>query len=127
MLTEESFNGSYFSKRGERLDDLHINGLKIIQQTNGFCFGIDAVLLSDYVNVEKNTKIVDLGTGTGILPLLLSAKTKASHITGIEIQPDVAQMAKRSVEYNKLSDKISIIEGDFLKLQIGLVQSTLTL
>ncbi len=104
-----------FLKEGERLDDLHINGLKIIQQTNGFCFGIDAVLLSDYVNVEKNTKIVDLGTGTGILPLLLSAKTKASHITGIEIQPDVAQMAKRSVEYNKLSDKISIIEGDFLK------------
>jgi len=102
-------------KEGERLDDLQLNGLKIIQKTSGFCFGIDAVLLSDYVRVEKNARIVDLGTGTGILPLLLSQKTKASHITGIEIQPDIADMAKRSVEYNNLGDKIQIVEGDFLE------------
>lgn len=104
-----------FLKEGERLDDLQLNGLKIIQKTDAFCFGIDAILLSDYVRVEKNWKVVDLGTGTGILPILLSAKTNASHITGIEIQPSMAEMAKRSVEYNKLSDRIQIIEGDFLK------------
>ncbi|NLM11005.1 MAG: tRNA1(Val) (adenine(37)-N6)-methyltransferase [Clostridiaceae bacterium] len=104
-----------FLKEGERLDDLQLNGLKIIQKTDGFCFGIDAILLSDYVRVEKNSKVVDLGTGTGILPLLLSVKTKAAHITGIEIQPPIADMAKRTVEYNKLSDKIQIVEGDFLK------------
>lgn len=104
-----------FLKEGERLDDLLLSDLKIIQKTDGFCFGIDAVLLSDYVRVEKNSKIVDLGTGTGILPLLLSEKTKAAHITGIEIQHEIADMAKRSVEYNKLGDKIQIVEGDFLK------------
>ncbi|AGC68236.1 methyltransferase type 11 [Thermoclostridium stercorarium subsp. stercorarium DSM 8532] len=104
-----------FLREGERLDDLQLNGLKIIQKIDGFCFGIDAVLLSDYVRVEKGSKIVDLGTGTGILPLLLSQKTEASHITGIEIQPDIADMAKRSVEYNNLGDKVKIIEGDFLK------------
>jgi len=103
-----------FLKEGERLDDL-LNGLKIIQKTDGFCFGIDAVLLSDYVKVEKGSKIVDLGTGTGILPLLLSKKTKAAHISGIEIQPEIAEMAKRSVEYNKLGDRIQIVEGDFHK------------
>lgn len=102
-------------KEGERLDDLQLNGLKIIQKPDGFCFGIDAVLLSDYVKVEKNSTILDLGTGTGILPLLLSQKTKAARIIGIEIQPDIADMARRSVEYNKLGDRIQIIEGDFLK------------
>ncbi|NLX76482.1 MAG: tRNA1(Val) (adenine(37)-N6)-methyltransferase [Clostridiaceae bacterium] len=102
-----------FLKEGERLDDLQLNGLKIIQKPDCFCFGIDAVLLSDYVRVEKNSRIIDLGTGTGILPLLLSVKTKAAHITGVEIQPDIADMAKRSVEYNKLSERIQIVESDF--------------
>jgi len=103
-----------FLKENERLDDLQLNGMRIIQKKDGFCFGIDAVLLSDYVKVEKNSRIADLGTGTGILPLLLSAKTQAAHITGIEIQPEMADMAKRSVSINSLGEKIEIVEGDIL-------------
>lgn len=102
-------------KEGERLDDLQLNGLRIIQKTDGFRFGIDAVLLSNYVKIEKNTKVADLGTGTGILPLLLSAKTKAAHITGIEIQHEMAEMASRSVALNRLDDRIEIVEGNFLE------------
>jgi tRNA1(Val) A37 N6-methylase TrmN6 len=102
-------------KDGECLDDLQLNGLKIIQKTKGFRFGIDAVLLSDYVKVEKNMKIIDLGTGTGIIPILLSAKTDAYHITGVEIQPEMAEMACRSVILNNLENRVDIIEGDFKK------------
>ena len=104
-----------FLKEGERLDDLQLAGLSIIQKIDGFRFGIDAVLLSNYVKVGKGSRIADLGTGTGIIPLLLSAKTKASKIVGIEIQKEMAEMATRSVEYNKLQDRIEIVEGDFLK------------
>lgn len=102
-------------KDGECLDDLQLNGLKIIQKDKGFRFGIDAVLLSDYVKVEKNMKIIDLGTGTGIIPILLSAKTDAYHVTGVEIQPEMAEMARRSVMLNNLQDRITIVEGDFRK------------
>ena len=107
--------GQPFLKEGERLDDLQLAGLSIIQKIDGFRFGIDAVLLSNYVKVGKGSRIADLGTGTGIIPLLLSAKTKASKIVGIEIQKEMAEMATRSVEYNKLQDRIEIVEGDFLK------------
>jgi len=100
-------------KDGECLDDLQLNGLKIIQKNKGFRFGIDAVLISNYVKVEKNMKIIDLGTGTGIIPILLSAKTEAYHITGVEIQPEMAEMARRSVILNNLENRIDIIEGDF--------------
>ena len=87
-------------KENERIDDLEFKGLKIIQNKNGFCFGIDSVILSDFAkNVKPNSNIMDLGTGTGILPILLSAKTEAKKIWGIEIQEDVANMAKRSVVY----------------------------
>ncbi len=99
-------------KEGERLDDLQLNGLHIIQKSNGFCFGIDAVLLSNFVRIEKNARVVDLGTGTGIIPLLLSAKTQAAEIVGIEIQPEMAEMAKRSVQLNQLERQIQIVEGD---------------
>ncbi|NLG88406.1 MAG: tRNA1(Val) (adenine(37)-N6)-methyltransferase [Clostridiaceae bacterium] len=100
-------------KEGECLDDLQLNGLKIIQKNRGFRYGIDAVLLSNYVKVEKNMRIIDLGTGTGIIPILLSAKTDAYHITGVEIQPEMAEMARRSVMLNNLNDRITIVEGDF--------------
>ena len=87
-------------KENERIDDLELNNLKIIQNKNGFCFGMDSVLLSDFAkNIKPNTKVIDLGTGTGILPILLSAKTKASKIVGIEIQEDVANMANSCLLY----------------------------
>lgn len=97
---------------GERLDDLQCNGLYLIQDPDKFCFGIDAVLLSNFVKVKKNGHVVDLCTGSGIVPILLSAKTGAKKITGIEIQSDIADMARRSVSYNKLDEKINIINDD---------------
>ena len=96
----------------ERLDDLQRNGLKIIQKTNGFCFGMDAVLLSGFASVKPGERVLDLGTGTGIIPLLLSAKTEGEHFTGLEIQPEIAAMAERSVHLNHLKEKIGIVNGD---------------
>ena len=97
----------------ERIDDLQLNGLKIIQNKNGFCFGIDAVLLSDFSkNIKEGSMVVDLCTGNGVIPLLLCGKTKANVIYGIEIQEEVAKLAQRNVEYNKLEDKIKIINKD---------------
>ena len=97
---------------GERLDDLQCDGLYLIQNSDKFCFGIDAVLLSNFVKVKKDGYAVDLCTGSGIVPILLSTKTKAKKITGIEIQSDIADMASRSVSYNKLDEKIDIINDD---------------
>lgn len=96
----------------ERLDDLQRNGLKIIQKTDGFCFGMDAVLLSGFVSVKPGERALDLGTGTGIIPLLLSAKTKGEHFIGLEIQTEIMKMAQRSVALNGLEKKIDIIQGD---------------
>ena len=93
-----------------RLDDLEYKGLKIIQNKNGFCFGIDSILLSDFAkDIKNNANVIDLGTGTGILSILLSAKTKLKKVYGIEIQEEVAEMAKRSVKLNGLEEKIEII------------------
>lgn len=99
-------------KSGERLDDLQLDGYKIIQDPGRFCFGIDAVLLSDFAKVKPGEKVLDLGTGTGILPILLEAKTKGEHFTGLEIQEESADMARRSVAYNCLEEKINIVTGD---------------
>ena len=97
---------------GERIDDLQRDGLKIIQNSGKFCFGIDAVLLSDFAKVRKNEKVLDIGTGTGIIPILLSAKTEGLEFTGIEIQEESAEMANRSVILNHLEDKVKIVNGD---------------
>lgn len=96
----------------ERLDNLERNGYAIIQNPARFCFGMDAVLLSGFAKVKKDEKALDLGTGTGIIPILLEAKTPGAHFTGLEIQPESADMAARSVAYNHLEDKISIVTGD---------------
>lgn len=96
----------------ERLDDLQRNNIKIIQKTDGFCFGMDAVLLSGFASAKAGERVLDLGTGTGIIPLLLSAKTEGEHFTGLEIQENIAKMAKRSVALNHLEDKIEIVNGD---------------
>lgn len=99
-------------KSGERLDDLQNKGYHIIQDPGRFCFGIDAVLLSNFAKVKAGEKVLDLGTGTGILPILLEAKTKGEHFTGLEIQEESADMARRSVAYNRLEEKINIVTGD---------------
>ena len=96
----------------ERIDDLQVNNLKIIQDPEGFCFGIDAVLLANFVKLKKNARVVDLGTGTAIIPILLAGKSKTSNITALEIQGEVAGMAKRSVKLNKLERRIKILNID---------------
>ena len=105
-------------KDNEIIDDLELNNLKIIQNNNGFKFGIDSILLSDFAKkIKKDSIVLDIGTGTGIISILLSAKTEANKIIGIEIQREVADMAKRSVILNKLENKIEIINDDINKIE----------
>ena len=99
-------------KDGERLDELQRNGYRIIQDSDRFCFGMDAVLLSGYARAKEGDRVLDLGTGTGIIPILMEAKTCAAHLSGLEIQPDSADMARRSVKLNGLEEKIEIVTGD---------------
>lgn len=99
-------------KENERIDDLQRNGYQIIQKTDGFCFGMDAVLLSGFAQVKKGERAIDLGTGTGIIPILLEAKYEGEHYTGLEIQKEMAEMAARSVALNHLEEKVSIVLGD---------------
>lgn len=96
----------------ERLDDLQCKGYQLIQKPEGFCFGVDAVLLSDFVKIKPGQNVLDLCTGSGVIPILLEAKTSAGHLTGLELQGDYADMATRSVRYNHLEDKIDILCGD---------------
>ncbi len=105
----------------ERIDDLQFKGMKIIQNPEWFCFGIDAVLLSNYVKCKKNARIVDLGTGTGIIPILLAGKSTAREIYGVEIQDEVADMAKKSVKLNELEGRVKIINED-LKNIVGILE-----
>lgn len=105
-------------KEDEVIDDLEFKGLKIIQHKKWFKYGIDSVLLSDFAKkIKKNSKVLDIGTGTGIISILLSEKTVAKEIVGIEIQEDVANMAKRSVELNNLENKIKIINDNILNIE----------
>ena len=100
-------------KENERIDDLEYKGLKIIQNTKGFCFGIDSILLSDFAkNIKKEARVLDLGTGTGIIATLLCGKTNLRKVIGVEIQSEVADMAKRSIKLNQLQNKFEIINED---------------
>ncbi|NMA01902.1 MAG: tRNA1(Val) (adenine(37)-N6)-methyltransferase [Clostridia bacterium] len=103
-------------KHDESLDDLILSGLKIIQKKSGFRFAIDAVLLAHFTSLENKDKVIDLGTGTGIIPLLLTTRCEDLDITAVEIQGDMVEMAKRSLELNNL-DNIRIIQGDFRELE----------
>ena len=97
---------------GERVDDLQSNGYRIIQNPEKFCFGMDAVLLAGFAAGARGERLLDIGTGTGILPLLMEARTGIPHLWGLEIQPESADMAARSVELNRLGEKIKIVTGD---------------
>lgn len=99
-------------REGERLDDLQRDGMMIIQNPDWFCFGMDAVLLTAFAKVAKGNRVIDLGTGNGVIPLLLSAKTEGEYFEGLEIQDDIADMARRSVRYNCLEQRIHITTGD---------------
>ena len=98
-------------KENERLDDLQ-NGYYVIQDPDKFCFGMDAVLLSGFARVKKDETVLDLGTGTGIIPILLKSKTSGRHFTGLEIQEECVEMARRSVMYNHLENDVEIVQGD---------------
>ena len=104
--------GTIELKAGERLDDLQRNGYRIIQDPEKFCFGMDAVLLSGFASAPVGGRVLDLGTGTGIIPILMAAKTRASELVGLEIQEESADMANRSVILNDLRDKVKIVNGD---------------
>ena len=99
-------------KDTERIDDIQLKGLRLIQDTTGFCFGVDAVLLANFAKVKRGASVVDLGTGTGIIPILIAGKSEAKEIIGVEIQEEVYEMASRSVLLNDLQDRIKIINGD---------------
>lgn len=105
-------NENEYLKPGERFDDLQRNHYKIIQNPEKFCFGMDAVLLSGFARVKPGESVLDLGTGTGILPILLEAKTKGKRFVGLEIQEESADMARRSIAVNGLEEKITIEDGD---------------
>ena len=110
-------------KNNERIDDLQFKDLKIIQNSQGFCFGIDAILLSDFAkDMKKSELVVDLCTGTGVIPILLAGKTEAKKIIGVEIQEECADMAKRSVALNNLENRVEIINVD-LKLLKNVIPS----
>lgn len=96
----------------ERVDDLELKGLRIIQNPEWFCFGVDAVLLTSFAYIKRKDRVADLGTGTGIIPLLAYGKYSPKEIVGVEIQSQVAEMAARSVSMNGLEEVIKIHEGD---------------
>lgn len=102
-------------KENERIDDLLAGGLKIIQHNNEFCFSLDAVLLSHFATVRKNQKGLDLGTGTGVIPLLLSPYVK--HMDALEINPVTAEIAMRNMKLNNLEDKIQVQQGDLCRIE----------
>lgn len=96
----------------ERVDDLQYKGMRIIQKKEGFRFGVDAVIAANFADVKKGARVIDIGTGTGIIALLIAGKTEAKYIAGIEIQSKMAEMAQRSVKLNDLEGRVEIIHGD---------------
>lgn len=115
---------SDFLKTGERLDDLNIKGLHLIQNPKGFCFGLDAVLLVHFAQAKAGESILDLGTGTGIIPILMSAYYPETCYQALEIQAEYVEMARRSVEYNQLQERIAICQGDLRELEKLFIPAT---
>ena len=96
----------------EGIDDLQLKGLKLIQKQQGFRFGVDAVLLSDFANIKNKHRVVDLCTGTGIIPFLAYGKYNPKEVIGLEIQDDMVEMANRSSELNDITDIVKFVHGD---------------
>ena len=112
-------------EENERIDDLEINGLKIVQNEKWFCFGVDAVLLSDFAKkMKKEAKLLDLGTGTAILPILLSAKTDFEKAVGVEVQEELCKMARKSVMLNGLENRIEILCKNIKELNENFEKNT---
>lgn len=107
-----------FLKEDETLDDLQIGGIHVIQKKEAFRFGVDAVLLANFAKVKKGMRVIDLCSGTGIIPFIIAGKTEASYITGVEIQDEMAEMADRSVKYNNLENRVEFINGDLKDLSL---------
>lgn len=108
----------YLVKHGETLDDLQLNGIHVIQKKDGFRFGIDAVLLANFANIKNGNRVIDLCSGTGIIPFIIAGKTKASSIVGIEIQEEMTEMAERSIKINNLEDKMQFLCEDLTNSDI---------
>lgn len=104
-------------KNEETLDDLQLNGIHVIQKKEGFRFGVDAVLLANFANVKKRFNVIDLCSGTGIVPFIVAGKTEASNITGIEIQEEMVEMADRSVKFNKLEERVKFMCEDLKNIE----------
>ena len=112
-------------EKNERIDDLEINGLKIVQNEKWFCFGVDAVLLSDFAKkMKKGAKLLDLGTGTAIIPILLSAKTDFEKAVGVEVQEELCKMARKSVMLNGLENRIEILCKNIKELNENFEKNT---
>jgi tRNA1Val (adenine37-N6)-methyltransferase len=105
-------------REDETLDDLQLKGINIIQKKTDFRFGVDAVLLANFAKVKRGMKVIDLCSGTGIIPFVLAGKTEAKSIIGLEIQEEMVEMATRSTAYNKLEEKLSFVNGDLKDLQL---------
>lgn len=108
-------NEQIFLRQGERLDDLMRSGRKIIQSEKEFCFATDSVLIAHFPKFKRSYKVLDLGTGTGVIPLLIA--DEVGRICAIELNHDMAELARRNVELNNLSEKISIVEGDYRRIR----------
>lgn len=102
----------------ETLDDLQLKGIHIIQKKDAFRFGVDAVLLANFAKIKRGMKVIDLCTGTGIVPFVLAGKTEASSILGIEIQEEMVEMAQRSVQFNSLQERVDFINGDLKDIKL---------
>lgn len=105
-------------KEDETLDDLQIRGIHVIQKKDSFRFGVDAVLLANYAVIKRSYRVIDLCSGTGIVPFIIAGKTEASSIVGVEIQEELVDMANRTIEYNGFKDRISFVQGDLKDLKL---------
>ncbi len=112
---------------GERVDDLQFAGLRVIQSPAAFRFGMDAVLLADFARVRPRSRVCDLGTGTGILPLLLYGRENSITCDAVEIQPDAAERAARTMRLNGLEHTITIHNRDLREVRAFLPHAGYTL